>query len=279
MNYHDFWFPLTTVYDVGEARAVARLVMERRFGFQLTDIACGAVETLDERLLTDLRSRLLTGEPVQYVLGVETFCDRTFHVEPGVLIPRPETEWLCQKAVELLQGKDTACVLDIGTGSGCIACTIALETSVSVTAWDVSDRAIAVARENAVALGANVRVEKQDALCPPADDRRWDIIVSNPPYVCENERSAMQPNVLLHEPGFALFVPDDDPLLFYRAITNYAVHAMKPDGTLLLEINPLFARELCKLLSATGFSSVQTANDLFGKERFAIASAYEVKRL
>lgn len=274
MKFRDFWQPIVGLYDDGEARAIARLVMERRFGLSMTDIATGAVEGLDEEELDSVRCRLLTGEPVQYVLGEAVFCGRTFHVAPGVLIPRPETEWLCHKAVSSFMLRfyrnHPFSILDIGTGSGCIACTLALETSAEVVAWDISDRAIDIARSNALALGANVKVEKQDVLNPPDDVHRWDIIVSNPPYVCEHEKMAMHPNVLGHEPAEALFVPDDDPLLFYRAIARYAVRALKPEGELLLEINPLYASELQTLLSGMGFSEGEIQEDVFGKKRFAV---------
>ena len=274
MKFRDFWQPLVGLYDDGEARAIARLVMERRFGLSMADIATGAVERLDEEELDAVRQRLLTGEPVQYVLGEAVFRGRTFHVVPGVLIPRPETEWLCHKAVSsfLLRfyRNHPFSILDIGTGSGCIACTLALETSAEVVAWDISDRAIDIARSNALALGANVKVEKQDALNPPDDVHRWDLIVSNPPYVCEHEKMAMHPNVLGHEPAEALFVPDDDPLLFYRSIACYAAHALKPGGELLLEINPLYASELQTLLSGMGFSEGEIQEDVFGKKRFAV---------
>ena len=282
--------------------------MERRFGLSMTDIAAGAVERIDaEDELEMLRSRLLTGEPVQYVLGEAVFCGRTFHVEPGVLIPRPETDQLCREAVSSLKlrfhrledapslklrfHRNTVCsILDIGTGSGCIACTLALEMqrlealpttgmqrsealpTTEVMAWDLSDCAIAVARGNAAALGAKVKVEKQDALNPPDDVCRWDIIVSNPPYVCEHEKTAMHANVLDYEPWEALFVPDDDPLLFYRAIGRYAVRALKPGGVLLLEINPIYAIELQELLSDLGFAEVEIQEDDSGRKRFAVAS-------
>lgn len=274
MKFRDFWQPLVGLYDDGEALAITRLVMERRFGLSMADIATGAVERLDEEELDAVRQRLLTGEPVQYVLGEAVFCGRTFHVAPGVLIPRPETEWLCHKAVSSFMLRfyrnHPFSILDIGTGSGCIACTLALETSAEVVAWDISDRAIDIARSNALALGANVKVEKQDALNPPDDVHSWDIIVSNPPYVCEHEKMAMHPNVLGHEPAEALFVPDDAPLLFYRAIARYAVRALKPEGELLLEINPLYASELQTLLSGMGFSEGEIQEDVFGKKRFAV---------
>ena len=283
MTFRDFWQPLTGLYDDGEARAVARLVMEQRFGLSMTDMACGAVKQIDESLLDGIRRRLLTGEPVQYVLGEAVFCGRTFHVAPGVLIPRPETEALCRLAVTSFKLRphrnNRGSILDIGTGSGCIACTLALETGAEVVAWDISDRAIDLARANASALGAKVTVERQDALCAPCDDSLWDLIVSNPPYVCEHEKKAMHPNVLGHEPEEALFVPDDDPLRFYRAIARYAARALKPGGTLLLEINPLYADALRGLLTETGGDGVEIVDDDFGKKRYAVASYKRRARL
>lgn len=271
MTYREFWSPLTQLYEEGEARAIARLVLERRFHLSMADIACGGVEGLDGSLLADIRRRLMESVPVQYVLGEAEFCGRTFQVEPGVLIPRPETEWLCQRIKHLREGTNGGSLLDIGTGSGCIACTAALETGCETVGWDLSDRALAVARRNVSALGARVAIEKADALHPPCDSRRWDIIVSNPPYICQNERSAMHPNVLRHEPHEALFVPDDDPLLFYRAIAAYAAEALKENGVLLFEINPLHSEKLERLLISAGFSNVELIADLYGKQRFAEA--------
>ena len=302
MTYRDFYHPLLQLYDEGEARAIARLVMEQRYGLTMTDIVCGGVESLSGEELATLRARLLTGEPVQYVLGEAEFCGRMFSVVPGVRIPRPETEWLCRKVVALAiqtRGADPSgdrtresattakgeaySILDIGTGSGCIACTVALDlvhstgsaslpATTEVAAWDISDIALATARRNAERLGANVRVEKTDALCPPDDHDRWDIIVSNPPYIGQRERKDMHENVLWHEPETALFVPDDDPLLFYRSIALYATKALKADGHLLFEINPLFANELKEMGLHTGFTHVETSQDIFGKERYAILS-------
>lgn len=271
MTYREFWSPLTLLYDEGEARAITRLVLERRFRLSMADIACGGVEGIGEALLADIRRRLMESEPVQYVLGEAEFCGRTFRVEPGVLIPRPETEWLCQRIKILREGISGGSILDIGTGSGCIACTAALETGCETVGWEISDQALAVARKNVAALGARVTIAKVDTLHPPSDNRRWDIIVSNPPYICQSERADIHPNVLLHEPHEALFVPDDDPLRFYRAIAAYAACALKNGGVLLLEANPLYVGEVKRLLVSTGFSNVETATDLYGKQRFAEA--------
>ena len=210
--------------------------------------------------------RLEKGEPVQYVLGYTSFCWRSFHVAPGVLIPRPETEELCRWITAEGAG---ARVLDIGTGSGCIAVTLALDLPASaVTAWDISLKALNIARENANALGAAVTFEVQDALLPPDDDRQWNLIVSNPPYVMHSEIGGMTKNVLNHEPDIALFAPHGRPILFYEVIGNYARHHLVPGGALYFELNPLTADEVGNSLRKQGFAQIEFRDDQFGKCRF-----------
>ncbi|MDD6553632.1 MAG: peptide chain release factor N(5)-glutamine methyltransferase [Prevotellaceae bacterium] len=158
--------------------------------------------------------------------------------------------------------------LDIGTGTGCLAITLALDLpGATVTAWDIVPATLAVARENAEALGATVDFRLQDALTPPDDHDCWDLIVSNPPYIAEEEAKDMSPIVLDHEPARALFVPDDDPLLFYRAITRYARHALRKNGELRFEINPRFAHDLMAMMEHEGFRPVLLKDD-FGKDRY-----------
>ena len=279
MTFKEFWEPLTAIYETGEAKAVARLVMEVRFGLSMTDVVCG--KTGDETEMLVLQQRLLAGEPVQYVLGEAAFGGRTFHVEPGVLIPRPETYELCQWIVESEAEKadnkgrkEPLRVLDIGTGSGCIACTLAAELpEAEVTAWDISDDALRIATENAKRTNVHVSFEKVDVLNTSLLNRErpatgLDIIVSNPPYICNMERATMERNVLEHEPELALFVPDDDPLLFYRTIARFAAKALNPSGALYFEINPLYVSEMQQMLSEEGFSHTEIRNDQFGKQRF-----------
>lgn len=159
-------------------------------------------------------------------------------------------------------------ILDIGTGSGCIAITVALALpQARVTAWDISTDALAIAAGNAHRLGASVRFEHQDALSAPDDEERWDVIVSNPPYICDKERADMSDNVLSYEPELALFVPDSDPLLFYRAITRYASKALKPGGRLLFETNTAYAHEVAQAMANEGFTAIEVRNDCFGKPR------------
>ena len=285
MNYETLWHRLTTIYDANEAKAIVRLVLDARFGLSWTDVICGKVENLsddEKQELEGITQRLETGEPVQYVLGQAEFGGRTFHVEPGVLIPRPETYELCQWVWE--EGRKRKVegdynILDIGTGSGCIACTLASEIpNAKVTAWDISDDALRIAAENAKRTHVQVSFEKMDILNIPHSSfdfvelnllsSHYSLIVSNPPYICNKERNAMERNVLEHEPELALFVPDDDPLLFYRAIARYAAKTLKPHGTLYFEINPLYVNEMQQMLSDEGFTHTEIKNDQFGKQRF-----------
>lgn len=281
MTYNELWRQLTQVYDDYEAKAIARMVYEVRFGLMPSDLFIGKdtqLSTDDQKLLAEITQRLLTGEPIQYILGEAEFGGRTFHVEPGVLIPRPETYELCQWIMEERRGKKeegrNTSILDIGTGSGCIACTLAAELAdAEVTAWDISDDALRIATENAKRTNVHVSFEKVDVLNTSLLNRErpatgLDIIVSNPPYICKKERATMERNVLEHEPELALFVPDDDPLLFYRTIARFAAKALNPSGALYFEINPLYVSEMQQMLSEEGFSHTEIRNDQFGKQRF-----------
>ena len=274
-TYQEFWQSLTPLYDAGEAQAIVRTVLDVEYGMTLTDIICGKVNELssdEERNLEEIITRLQNGEPVQYVLGEADFAGRTFHVEPGVLIPRPETAELCQwieEDVSSLEADERKQILDICTGSGCIAITLGLNISNSeVTGWDISEDALRIAQGNVEMLKAgNVRIEYQDALMLPKAAEAADIIVSNPPYICEKEKADMEKNVLEHEPSIALFVPDEDPLKFYRAIAEYASSALKSEGALYFEINPIYEKETREMLEELGFKDIETKEDAFGKKR------------
>ena len=288
MTYNELWRQLAHIYDDGEAKAIARMVYEVRFGLSPSDLFIGKdtqLSTDDQKLLEEITQRLMTGEPVQYAIGLAEFGGRTFHVGPGVLIPRPETYELCQWVTE----RHHARILDIGTGSGCIACTLAADMpGAQVTAWDISEEALRTAAANAESLGVTVRFEKRDILnvTPPSSPpprsplapsslpprNEFDAIVSNPPYICEKEKDAMERNVLDYEPALALFVPDDDPLLFYRAIARYALIGLKPGGSLYFEINPLYADALRDLLSMMSWHDIEPKQDQFGKQRFIKAT-------
>lgn len=319
-TYQQLWQSLTPLYDAGEAQAIVRTVLDVKYGMTLTDIICGKVNELsaDEgKKLEEIVYRLQKGEPVQYVLGEADFAGRPFHVEPGVLIPRPETAELCQwiekdmieKSIVSSEDSpedssgnspqatdDAKLILDICTGSGCIAITLGLNIPNSeVTGWDISEDALRIAQGNVEMMKAgNVRIEHQDALALPKaaetdnekmkgnDDKevvkpkgevktpstqKWDLIVSNPPYICEKEKADMEKNVLEHEPSLALFVPDEDPLKFYRAIAEYASSALKSGGALYFEINPIYEKETREMLLKLDFKDIETKEDAFGKKR------------
>ena len=290
-TYQQFWQSLTPLYDAGEAQAIVRTVLDVEYGMTLTDIICGKVNELssdEERNLEEIITRLQNGEPVQYVLGEADFAGRTFHVEPGVLIPRPETAELCQwieEEVSSLDADDPKQLLDICTGSGCIAITLGLTIPNSeVTGWDISEDALRIAQGNVEMLKArNVRIEYQDALMLPKAaeaaeiseaaeaesslSKSWNIIVSNPPYICEKEKADMEKNVLEHEPSIALFVPDKEPLKFYRTIAEYASSALKSEGALYFEINPIYEKETREMLQDLGFKDIETKEDAYGKKR------------
>lgn len=272
MTYRELWRTLEPLYGNGEARAVTDYVLDVCFGLSKADIMCGAVEEMTAEKAAELNKifgRLMEGEPVQYVLGRAEFCGRWFSVRPGVLIPRPETEELCAWITADSKASASPKVLDIGTGSGCIAITLQLDMPESkVTAWDISADALDVARENAQQLGANVNFVKLDALNAKPEGE-WDVIVSNPPYICEKEKKDMAVNVLEHEPHTALFVPDADPLLFYRAITRLAVQTLSKGGRLYFEINPIYADDTCHMMRAEGMTAVELRSDMYGKQRMA----------
>lgn len=272
MTYRELWRTLEPLYGNGEARAVTDYMLDVCFGLSKADILCGAVEEMTAEKTAELNKifgRLTEGEPVQYVLGRAEFSGRWFNVRPGVLIPRPETEELCAWITADSKASGSPKVLDIGTGSGCIAITLQLDMPESkVTAWDISADALDVARENAQQLGANVNFVKLDALNAKPEGE-WDVIVSNPPYICEKEKKDMAVNVLEHEPHTALFVPDADPLLFYRAITRLAVQTLSKGGRLYFEINPIYADDTCHMMRAEGMTAVELRSDMYGKQRMA----------
>lgn len=290
MTYDDIWRRLAGVYDQREARAVARMLVEEKFSLSFADIICGGVEALsvaDKQWIEAAVKRLEQGEPIQYVLGWAWFGGLKFNVRSGVLIPRPETEWLVDNicAHPAPSNDRPLRILDIGTGSGCIALSIKQRLPETyVEAWDISTEALSIAADNARSLGLDVVWRQQDALnitpnvlsTTPNDNSvvpdspLWDVIVSNPPYICERERTDMARNVLEHEPSTALFVPDTDPLLFYRAITRYAVGSLNEGGRMLFECNTLYAGDTARMMTDEGMTATQVYDDCFGKPRFAV---------
>lgn len=294
MTYHDICQRLTPLYGPQEAKAMTRMLLEDLFSLSFADILCGATEHLsdaDTLRLQQSVDRLLDAEPLQYVTGTAFFCGHPFHVAPGVLIPRPETEWIVDTAVNLVTSSAPR-ILDIGTGSGCIATSISLalaDRHCHTEAWDISEDALRIAADNAERLGAEVEFRRRDALRLeedfPAEENQggaealsdtnaaasWDIIVSNPPYICNREAADMHANVLRHEPHLALFVPDTDPLLFYRAIARYAMRSLRKGGWLLFECNTLYAHDTAQMASDMGFATSVVEDDCFGKPRFVKA--------
>ena len=274
MTYEQLWHRLTPLYDDGEAKAIVRWVLDARFSLSMTDILCGKVTELSSNDQTELEKmmvRLEKAEPVQYVLGTAEFCGRQFQVAPGVLIPRPETAELCE--LILSDRPEEGNILDIGTGSGCIAITLALEIpGAKVTAWDISDTALRIASDNAKRLNASVQFEQRDALDSSFfmfnSSFSWDLIVSNPPYIAPQERDEMGKNVLDYEPETALFASEDNPIIFYERIGDYAIKSLNSGGLLYFELNPLTADAVESYLKSIGFQDIDIRQDQFGKQRF-----------
>lgn len=269
---------LSSVYPDGEAMAMARWVMEDGFGLTMTDLMLDKdndLSSVQRQELQIIADRLLRKEPIQYVLGSTWFCGLRIHVGPGVLIPRPETEelvaWVC--ADHAAEGRGRPKVLDIGTGSGCIALALT-SRGFDVEACDVSPEALRIARRNASDLGLEVGFFEKDILQDVVTSRSsipYDVIVSNPPYICRREAGEMESHVLDHEPHLALFVPDSDPLLFYRHIARYATTHLCPHGTLYFEINRTYGEEVCEMLRQMGFGDVELRSDQFGNPRMVKA--------
>ena len=256
-------------YTAGEVSALTRIIATELLGVsQMTYFLKDNVTLTAEQqtLLDNAIARLQKHEPIQYILGYSDFCGLRFKVTPATLIPRPETselvEWIASEAT------GNGSILDIGTGSGCIAVSLAHKLPQSeVTAWDISPDALAVATENCKANGCAVAFEEIDILAYRPTDKQFDIIVSNPPYIKENEKSAMHSNVLDWEPHTALFVPDSDPLLFYRAIAEKGLALLKPGGSLYFEINRAHGKETMEMLAALGYTGIELRKDFAENDR------------
>ena len=263
---------LVPLYDPREARNIAQLYVCEAARISLSALLSDPGAPLEIEGLDEAIAELAGGRPVQYVVGSTEFFGRRFAVREGVLIPRPETEEL---AAWIVADEGRACrLLDIGTGSGCIAATLALELPrAEIFAADISEAAIAVAAENCRTLGANVVFRRADALAdlPERFPERFDVLVSNPPYVPAGDRASMHPNVRDYEPSEALFVPDDDPLLFYRAIAQAGRRMLVPGGRLYFEIYHTAAAALERLLAENGYGAIRLREDMNGNPRMLCA--------
>ena len=270
---------LTGLYDVREPRNIARLLVSERAGIPFSALLTDPEAELRIEGMEEDIARLERGVPVQYVIGSAEFYGRRFTVREGVLIPRPETEELVDRIVRSERRGPGATVgeapgairiLDVGTGSGCIAATLALEIpGAELFAAEIAEEALDVAEENFRRLGARVTLRRVDALTDLAGQfpEPFDVIVSTPPYVPASDRKAMHPNVRDHEPAVALFVPDDDPLCFYRAIARAGRRMLRPGGRLWFEIYEHAAEAMCEMLAGEGYTDTEVYRDLFDKMR------------
>ncbi len=274
-RYRTLRHELEAIVGPGEATAMARLIFHSLKGWDTTGLVVHSADRLSSFILSrieEILERLKTGEPLQYILGEGRFYGMTLEVTPDTLIPRPETEELVELIVKEADGRADLDVLDVGTGSGAIA--IALSRNLrfpKVTAIDISDAALEVARRNAKRLHADVTFIHADIFDWEPAPESLDIIVSNPPYICEKEKDEMERNVLDHEPHTALFVPDENPLLFYRRITDIGRTTLRSGGRLYFEINPLYAGQLAAQTREAGYRDVRLTEDISHRQRFLSA--------
>lgn len=271
---------LRETYDEDESAAIGRIIMEDIIGvpaYQLPLNAEVELSDYEETILWETVARLKNHEPVQYVTGKCHFYGRVFKVNPSVLIPRPETEELVDLVINRHKDQDDLRVVDIGTGSGCIAISLAAELQTAqVLAVDISDTALAISNENAGLNFVSLKTKLLDITSQPLPTAQFDIIVSNPPYITDSERRLMHENVLEHEPGLALFVPNEDPLKFYAHIAQQGQHALRDGGWIYCEINEHFGAETAALFEKHGYPKVTVHRDMQGKDRI-ISCQYSKK--
>lgn len=263
---------LATSKFIGDAQQASRMLICDLLDITQTQLLTRSDDLIDEACqIIDKAQRVANGEPLQYVCGKAYFCGHEFIAAPGALIPRPETAELVNLIVNENNARN---IIDIGTGTGCIAISLKLAIpEAKVTAVDISTDALAIAQKNAEKLAANVTLTQCDILQANVSLGTFDIVVSNPPYIMQSEKSSMEENVLSYEPHLALFVPDDDPLLFYRTIARHCRKGLlAKGGKLFFEINEQMGNQMRKMLAAEGFVDIQIVNDFYGKERFSIAT-------
>ncbi|MCC8410268.1 peptide chain release factor N(5)-glutamine methyltransferase [Mucilaginibacter sp. UR6-1] len=274
--FNKFRQRLAAVYDAQETEALTLAAIA-----EITQLGRAGIKAFPERELSneqsarldDIATQLQSGKPLQYVLGKAEFYGLTFNVNPSVLIPRPETEELVEWVIgslgigqwSLVQGAN---ILDIGTGSGCIAISLKKNLAAAdVSAMDISADALQTAQGNAVLNRVEVNFMERDILSAKPDAAKYDVIVSNPPYVTSHDKRQMHTNVTDFEPHTALFVPDEEPLLFYKVIADYALQALKNPGMLFFEINESYGTETVAMLAAKGFTDIELRKDMSGRDR------------
>lgn len=258
-------------YSESEAASLAKLLLIEVLGFSTLELFGGKDKQVSEKerdVLNEMLGRLMDNEPIQYILGKEYFCGMTFEVNRNVLIPRPETQELVEWIVEDYKEVPHCRILDIGTGSGCIAISLAKKLpKMSLEAWDISEGALEVAQKNAERNQVAVDFCLQNVLEADVSSPSYEVIISNPPYITEKEKNDMEANVLEWEPHTALFVPDTDPLLFYRKIAQLGIKALISGGALYFEINRAYGQETIHMLQDLGYRQIELKKDMFGNER------------
>ena len=267
---------LKSIYDEREAESIFLWVCETWFGLKKSEVLNGDKRLTESELLEfrDVVNRLQEHEPIQYILGETEFYGLKFKVDRRVLIPRPETEELVDLIIKKHLSHDHLKILDIGTGSGCIPISLKLNLKNStVSAIDISEDALDLAKQNASKNHADIDFQKVNILSESEKiTGTFDIIVSNPPYIPEADKVAMHKNVLEHEPGLALFVSNEDPIIFYRAILDFATRHLNEKGTVWFELHPDFASAVLVYGQALNFTTAEILKDLSGKDRFAVFS-------
>ena len=268
---HEIRDALKGYYPDSEALALAKMLLVEVFGFSTLELYGGKDKEFSEKhrsVLTEMIRRLQKNEPIQYIIGIESFFGLTFEVNPNVLIPRPETQELVSWIIEDYQSDDSVRILDIGTGSGCIPISLGKQLSkAEVESWDISEGALEVASRNCVRNGVKVLLRQKDVLKATPEGNLYDVIVSNPPYITNKEKVEMESNVLDWEPSLALFVPDEDPLLFYRKIAQLGCDILKEGGSLYFEINRAYGEETILMLKELGYAQIELKKDSWGNDR------------
>ncbi|MEP5611339.1 MAG: peptide chain release factor N(5)-glutamine methyltransferase [Cyclobacteriaceae bacterium] len=269
--YNDAVKRINEKYELSEAESIASILLEDSFGVRREHVLLDEKIAIDLAQLELLVRRVLQNEPIQYITGLSHFLGRRFHVRKGTLIPRPETEELVRLILD--ENKlEKPRILDVGTGSGCIAISLALETEGNVVGLDASEDALRIARENSSTLGGSTNFLQHDILSSNPSISELDILVSNPPYIPQKDKERMHNNVLDYEPHEALFVSNDDPLIFYRRIAEFGRQSLKKNGKLYFELHEEFADEVKSLVETLDYSEVRIHRDMQGKDRMLSAT-------